>query len=159
MDEAEKNRLREYIKSKQVKPEKMTPEREAEFAKIIEGYAAQLKVTKTGPNDYVISKRDVETGLKAVPLGDSKGIIFAGLLTMSVLMTLPDDAFILSNPSKDDGSPVLVQQVGDQTKRGDVWQKLRTMRLDGRRFYIFSDEEAVDRFLARRAEAYKRNSE
>ena len=37
MDEAEKNRLREYIKSKQVKPEKMTPEREAELPKSSKG--------------------------------------------------------------------------------------------------------------------------
>ena len=109
---------------------------------------------RTEPNE--VSLDNVERGLQAVPQGENEGIIFVGVLTKPLVMALPDGAFILSNVSKGDGSPVLAGAVGDQSLRGGLWDKLRASRLSGRRFYVFANEESLKHHLARRAKALER---
>ena len=160
MDQMTREQFRKLIDSKYAEFLQRSHERVQRNQKIAAQPMPQLRMTKIGPVDYAIRARDVETGLRGgVPSGQNDGIIFAGALTKSVLMALPEASFILSNICHPDATPIFVQRVGEQARRQELWLNLRSLRLQGRGFFVFGTEKSLQAELARRKEAFARHRE
>ena len=149
MDQMTLEQFRKRIDSKYAEFLQRSSERVERNRKIAPTPIPHLQMTKTGPDDYAITGRDVESNLHGGLSGQDGGVIFAGCLTKGIVMTLPEHAFILSNCCNNDGTPILVRVVGEQAKRAELWNQVRALRMNGRRFYVFAHEAGLNAHLAR----------
>jgi hypothetical protein len=116
---------------------------QTQLEKFLSDPANQIVQVRTGRNEYSLTTRAsvLEELAKSVdPSSARNGAIFAGNLTKSILFILPDEAFILSNCSYLDGTPIFAGVVGAQEERQEVWQLMRASGASGRRVYVFKDE-------------------
>ena len=116
-----------------------------QLEKFLSDPANQIVQVKTGRNEYSLMTRTsvLEELAKSVdPASARNGAIFAGNLTKSILFILPDESFILSNCSTNDGIPLFSGVIGVQDHRHEVWRQLRARGASGRRVYVFRDEAA-----------------
>lgn len=98
------------------------------------------------PHDWKIvmpiNKRDMA---EEDPGSESKPF-FEGRLTKSVLLSLPEGLLIQSNCGPGPLN-LFEERLGPLDRREEVWGRLRQLRLDGRLFRGFSNEESYDRLF------------
>jgi hypothetical protein len=71
-----------------------------------------------------------------------------------ILMNLPEGILIQSNCGNDPLA-LFEERLGPSDKREGVWQRLRQLRLDGRLFRAFANEESYDHLFLERLKALK----
>lgn len=65
--------------------------------------------------------------------------IFAGKLTKKTLMVLPVGSILISNVVNIDLTPHFVEELGTIETREDLWIRLRSAAIPGKKIYVFED--------------------
>ena len=63
------------------------------------------------------------------PVSLEAGCLFRGRLTKGVAMTIPEGCIVQSNTYSSRGTPIAVEKVGSMETRGELWKKLRSLRV------------------------------
>ena len=68
---------------------------------------------------------------------------FAVRLTRKRLLSLPDSVYLLSNRSDNPPNSVLEIRITKETSRQSLWESIVRLRLNGRTFMVFPDDDSL----------------
>ena len=107
-------------------------------------------------NDIHIRRPD---RLAVLPLMIRSFANFEGRLTKRVLMTLPVGMLLQSNGCiGSPNTPAIEVMLGDTESRLNLWRRVRSLRLDGTKFYGFADDRSYRLHMAERELALLRTA-
>lgn len=95
--------------------------------------------------------RKIHDAIRAVSADYTAGVpLFAGALTKSRFMSLPEGCFLLGNAFNLDLSPKVAEAVAEAEDRETQWQKLRREGLSKGKFYVFHNAAEYRAHMAAR---------
>ncbi|WP_141400579.1 hypothetical protein [Magnetospirillum sp. 15-1] len=69
-------------------------------------------------------------------------------MTKKFLMSLPSGNFIASNCMRQDGIPIIAEQVAPLSEREAQWGRIKDNRLSGTTFFVFHDANTFEEHVA-----------
>jgi hypothetical protein len=88
-----------------------------------------------------VSKISAQTSLPISPVADSRcdQPIFAGRVSFKNLSNLPTGAILSSNLCNPDLTPLFTEEIGDETSRRTLWERMKIAGVSGSKVYVFAN--------------------